>query len=300
MRTDFTQEEARQFLEPLAEDNDVVRLVNPMTRRVEDVQAGESACAVCHQLWGRCQRCENCTSLRALRTKGQAYKMEILNGRTYWVYSRFMNIDGRGFVAEIAKDVTHHFIMDSDQQDEIGHLITSYNQMLITDSLTGVYNRRFLDEHFLPSLQCCHDENITVNLAFLDMDDFKLVNDRYGHNAGDRLLRDVAGFWQLHFHSREKGKERFVVRFGGDEIMIIACGITQARFEDEIRRHYAEMRRTCYCSDALHFTFDFTFGLASTETLGPGWTWEQLIELADHRMYAVKSARKGGQEKSGQ
>ncbi len=288
MKTDFTQQEAQEFLTVMKGENDIVRLVDPVAKSVLTDDGKIATHEICHAVWGRCDRCENCTSLRAIQNHETAYKLETVNNHTYWVCSRFLRIDGQPIIAELVRDVTDHLIMDSDQRSQIGRLIKNYNQMLITDSLTGVYNRRFLDEHFLPSLECCHDDEITVNLAFIDMDGFKAINDRYGHNAGDRLLKDVAGFWKLHFDSRERGRERLVVRFGGDELLVIACGISGNRFEEEIRRYNNEMRKICYLSDHAQFTFDFTFGIASSETLGAGWAWEKLIESADRIMYRNK------------
>ena len=292
MQLEFTPAEAAAYLGAMKKDSEVVRLVDPVGRTVLS-EAGKvpDELVVCNKIWGRCERCENCTSLRALQTRGQAYKLEMLQGRTYWVHSRCMSVEGRLQVAEIVQDVTESFLMDTDQRDRLGKLVTSYNQMLITDSLTGVYNRRFLDEHFIPSLACCHEEGLTVNLAFIDMDDFKLVNDRYGHNAGDRLLCDVAGFWKLHFDAREKGRERLVVRYGGDEILILACGISGREFTQEIERCNSEMRKVCYVADELHFRFDFTVGIGSSEDLGADWTWEELVALADRRMYSGKPGR---------
>ncbi|WP_458862643.1 GGDEF domain-containing protein [Acidaminobacterium chupaoyuni] len=291
MKIEFTKEEARQFLELMRDENDIVRLVDPVAKKVLQEDGENLTGEACHTVWGRCERCENCTSLRALQRQDTAYKLEIFNGHTYWVCSRFLKTEGHPGILELVKDVTDRLIMDTDQRDQIGMLISNYNQMLITDSLTGVYNRRFLDEHFLPSLKCCHEEDITVNLAFIDMDGFKEINDRYGHNAGDRLLKDVAGFWKLHFNRRDKGKERLVIRFGGDELLVIACGIPQHRFEEEIHHYNNEMRKICYLSDQTQFGFDFTYGIASSETLGRDWEWEDLIEAADRMMYQGKDRK---------
>lgn len=289
MKTDFTKQEAQTFLNLMRGENDVVRLVDPVGRLVCSEDPRTMTCETCHSLWGRCERCENCSSLRALQTKESAYKMESINGSTYWVCSRYLRIDGEPFIAELVRNVTDRLIIDSDQKNEIGRLINTYNQMLIVDSLTGVYNRRFLDEHFIPSLQCCHEEDITVNLAFLDMDDFKTINDNFGHRAGDCLLKDVAGFWKLHFDSRERGKERMVVRYGGDELVIIACGISLEEFQNEISLHDKEMRKICYLADGVQFHFDFAIGAASSESLGKGWTWEELLNAADQKMYQNKN-----------
>ncbi|MCI2048160.1 MAG: GGDEF domain-containing protein [Lachnospiraceae bacterium] len=294
MKTAYTSEEAGKFLAAMKENNDVVRIVDPEKRIVlqgENGKNGIETATTCHAIWGKCERCENCTSLRAKQTKGTAYKMEIMKGHTYWVQSSYIEIDGMSGVAEFVKDVTNGLYMDSDQQDRIGHLIMNYNQSLITDPLTGVYNRRFLEESFLPSLQCCHDTETTVNLAFLDMDDFKTINDRYGHSAGDQVLKDVGGFWKLHFDSREKNHECLVIRYGGDEFLIVVCGMSQEQFELRMHCCYQEMRKICYTSETTRFPFDFTYGTSSTEEIGQDWTWEALLKAADCNMYRLKTEK---------
>lgn len=293
MKIDFDKVGAGRLVAQLAEENDTVRLVEPEAQRVLTPDAGgrlqEDAC---HRLWGRHERCENCTSLRALRTQGRAYKIEIIGSRTYWVESRYLRVDGASCVAEIVNDVTDNLIMDSDRRDEIGSLISNYNHLLITDAMTGVYNRRFLDEHFLPSLACCHEKQLEVNLAFMDVDGFKQVNDAYGHQAGDLLLKDVAGFWRMHFNSRQKNRERLTVRYGGDEFLVITCGEPHQEFAVEIQNYYAQMRRVCYFGPDAQHTLGITFGIAGSSELGSGWVWDDLVALADHRMYEEKSRKK--------
>lgn len=296
MKTEFTRREMEQYLSDMALDNDVVRLVDPLDRRVSVNIKGSANGSVCSMVWGRCGRCENCTSLRALQSRNSAYKMEVMNGQTYWILSRYVSVDGKPNVAELVKNVTDSLMMDSDQRDEVGKLIREYNEQLITDSLTGAYNRRFLEEHFVPSLSCCHEKELAVNLAFLDVDCFKSVNDQYGHAAGDTLLRDIVRFWKLHFNSREKGSERLVVRLGGDELLIVACGIPQERFEEEIAGLDSQMRKICYLGDGGGFSFDYSLGAASSTELGGGWTWDELLQLADQRMYRNKAERKTQKE----
>lgn len=290
MKLDYTREEAERSLRVAAEENDLARLVDPEARRVYPL-SGEAGETECYSLWGRCERCENCSSLRALHSQGRAYKVESCGEKTFLVISRFLRVYGRPCVAETVNDVTDQMLLESDRTDSIGPIIASYNRLLITDPLTGVYNRRFLDESFLPSLECCHKPGLIVNLAVMDLDDFKRVNDVYGHLAGDALLKDVAGFWKLYFNSRRKNRERLTVRFGGDELLVITCGIPGARFQEELSRAYRQMRRVCYFQEDIQIPFSITFGTASSEELGQAWTWDALFNRADQRLYAAKAAR---------
>jgi two-component system cell cycle response regulator len=293
MRVNYSWDEMRDIMKLAQEAYDVVRLVNPVKRRICDEKGKLDTNEICGSIWGRCERCENCTSIRALQTKRNVYKIEFVNKRAFFVVSRYLELDGTPRILELVADVTKDFLAEDNQRDRIAQFITSHNDMLVTDPLTHLYNRRFLDEHFVPSLACCHELQLTVNIAILDLDNFKATNDQYGHQAGDFLLRDVASFWKLHFNSREKNKERLVIRYGGDEMLIVGCGLPAAEFKKMIVDCYQEMRKTCYYKPEVHFNFSMSFGVASSEELPPDtWKWEQLFDLADRRLYASKEERK--------
>ena len=290
LKVDFTPAEAGELLGIFKTDDNIVRLVDPVSQRVVDVLGNIVGDETCSTVWGRCERCENCTSLRALDEKSVYYKMELIDDRTFWVISRYLRIDGQPRILEVVTDTTDSLIMDTDKLDKLGQIIQSYNHLLITDSLTGVYNRRYLDDYFVPSLSCCHDREVTVNVAMMDVDHFKLVNDTYGHRAGDALLKDVAGFWRRRYNSREKNRERLVVRYGGDELLLIMSNVTPEAFREDVELSYEHMRKFCYYSPEVSIPFSITFGLASSTECEVPWTWEDLFGLADKRLYENKRA----------
>lgn len=292
MKIKYTWNEVQEILRLAQDEYDVVRLINPVLRRVCSKADNKETPEICGTIWGRCDRCENCTSVRALQSHRNAYKIEFVNNKVYFIVSRYIEIDGTPRIMELVADVTEDFVAETDQKDKIAQFITSHNDMLVTDSLTRLYNRRFLDEHFVPSLACCHELHLVVNVAILDIDDFKLTNDQYGHQAGDYLLKDIAMFWRLHFNSREKNNERLVIRYGGDEIVIVGCGLSGTDFKKTIAEYYEEMRKVCYYKDEIHFKFGISFGVASSEELPPAtWKWEQLFDLADQRLYENKKTK---------
>src|SRR2546423_3883075 len=94
-------------------------------------------------------------------------------------------------------------------------LVASEEQAL-TDSLTGLYNYRFFQESLQRELSRASRSRAPLSLIVLDLDNFKLINDSYGHPVGDRVLRHLADLIQRH--SR---KANVVVRYGGDEFCII-------------------------------------------------------------------------------
>jgi diguanylate cyclase (GGDEF)-like protein len=292
MQKDFTKAEAKAYLAEQAKDNDIVRLVRPLPQEVISIEGDKDIkVGTCFRVWGKEDRCENCTSLRASQNQDQAYKIELLNGKTYLVHSRFIRIDGKDYVAEMVKDVTECLLFDSTEKDKISSLVNGYTQMLLTDSLTKLFNRRFLDEQFIPSLHCCQDPNLRVNLAFVDLNDFKHINDAYGHLVGDELLKYGANYFKKAYHSREHGKERLCVRFGGDEFLVLVCGVSFEDFKKEFEAFSSAMERDVQFLSSPRFNFDFSVGFAGSEELPTRWEWQTLVALADRRMYDSKKKK---------
>jgi len=292
MKTAFTAQELHNFIEIIKDEYAVVRLVNPTQRKVLDLNSGKETREICNSIWGRNERCENCTSVRALQSHKNAHKVEFVHEKVYFITSKYVEIDGEACILEMVTDATDDFLANSDQKDAVAQFIVNHNDLLITDPLTGLFNRRFLDEHFIPSLTCCYDLAVPVNLSILDIDRFKAINDKHGHLAGDQVLKDVAGFWKLHFNSREKNKERLVIRYGGDEMLILACGMPQEEFTQKLTDCYEAMRKICFYDEKLNFSFGISFGSASSTELKPDWRWADLFALADERLYIAKKKHK--------
>jgi diguanylate cyclase (GGDEF)-like protein len=156
-------------------------------------------------------------------------------------------------------------------------------QLVITDALTGMRNRRFFDEVIGRELQRHRRYKTPLSIVFIDIDQFKQINDTLGHETGDRVLREVASFLLRHIREAD-----YVFRWGGDEFMVlISCGE-----EEAIRR-----------SVALQAAFDASPQLAS---LPPGVALSigcvevpadtddimPLVQAADERMYVDKKRRR--------
>ena len=97
--------------------------------------------------------------------------------------------------------------------------------MVITDPLTGCRNRRFFDEIIGRELQRHRRYGIPMSLLFVDVDRFKAINDTLGHDAGDRVLREVAAFLLSNIREAD-----YVFRWGGDEFLVLlSCEEDEAR-----------------------------------------------------------------------
>ena len=99
------------------------------------------------------------------------------------------------------------------------------------DSLTGLYNKRYLQEKLKEMLDDAEAESATMSLAFIDVDNFKSINDTYGHEKGDEILESIGEIISRFIRSSD-----YAFRYGGDEFVIIFSGIKSTKAVEVIER----------------------------------------------------------------
>lgn len=268
---------------------DIARFVDPLSKKVLTVSKEADITEQelhCYGFWTNQMVCDNCISIRAYRNRHTYIKIEYKEDRTYLITAIPITVQGKTIVVELLKDTTDSMFLNNSGEkntDEIHSLINRMNEMNVKDALTGIYNRRYIDEKLPIDLLNCgmNAEHISVIMA--DIDWFKRVNDTYGHQTGDCVLRQFA---QILSECLHRGSD-WVARYGGEEFLIclpnadrdIAAEIAQqmrSRIEQEALR----------CGDEqIHITS--SFGICSikadfTESA------EEMIRQADRKLYEAK------------
>jgi diguanylate cyclase (GGDEF)-like protein len=152
-------------------------------------------------------------------------------------------------------------------------------RMVITDPLTGCRNRRFFDEIIGRELQRHRRYEIPMSILFVDVDQFKAINDTLGHATGDRVLREVAAFLLSNIREAD-----YVFRWGGDEFLILlSCA------EDEARNRGGALQADfARYASAANLPAGVGLSVGSAEVTGDAEDVMSLIKLADERMYENK------------
>ena len=268
-RSDATLGEIASVLHHLRELFTVVRLVDPDTNHVLNLQPDGTLKAsdeCCYTLWGREHACENCTSLRALKNEHWSSKLELKGTTLFFVLSRYLRVGERGCVLELAAqldEVQRGGLAGSDGH----HLLDFYR-----DSLTQAYSRLYL-EKFLPNLE--HADGV----AIADVDHFKHINDTCGHLVGDEALRAISGV--ILERTRETDT---LIRYGGDELLLIFPQIG----EDAFRQRLTQLREAVQqivLADAPELRLDISIGGAYRVL-----PLAEAIRQADRKMYEQKAA----------
>ncbi len=155
------------------------------------------------------------------------------------------------------------------------------------DSLTGAYNRLYFEHHLSHCLEAANKQNHKVALLFIDLDRFKYLNDTYGHDVGDYVLKSVAE------DVRSIANENHIIaRIGGDEFIII---MSQVADLNEVRsfssRVLSEITRK-----RLHKNKELYIGASIGISIYPDddEDMEQLIKNADKAMYFIKKSEEKG------
>lgn len=185
-----------------------------------------------------------------------------------------------GNVVRLGTRVTLRFsLLEEDEKQALSYL----HELGHYDPLTRVYNRRYLSEHLAAEIAFAERHHTSISIVLLDIDSFKQVNDRHGHQVGDQVLERVAAIAAEQIRT-----EDVVARYGGEEFMVVlrATPVSGAEaLAERVRRAVAEKVMVAPDGTAFHVTL--SAGCAALSCTGQGSLGE-LIQLADRRLYLAK------------
>jgi diguanylate cyclase (GGDEF)-like protein/PAS domain S-box-containing protein len=219
--------------------------------------------------------------LRQVLATGESVQIEVTGrppipqeGARHWMMS-YVPVTENSEIVMIAFDITERKKADEERE--------AFRNQALRDPLTDLYNRRYLEESLNRELRRAVRQKRSFGVMMIDIDHFKLFNDRYGHAAGDLLLKKLGAF----VASRVRAED-IVCRYGGDEFSLV---LTDAAAKDLVKR--AEN----LCSATRQFTMQWQGKSMSgiTASIGVavfpdhGSTADELIKAADDALYAAKS-----------
>ncbi len=153
----------------------------------------------------------------------------------------------------------------------------------VTDSLTGIYNRKGLHDFMSKEFQRAKRYQKPLSFVMIDMDNFKAVNDSLGHQAGDFVLRGLAEILKGSLRRPD-----IVSRYGGDEFAILLPEATMSEAMAIMDRVSQNVKRHTFEWGSGKIMTRMSYGISSTEELLDGQDESDLVRLADSRLYRVK------------
>lgn len=192
----------------------------------------------------------------------------------YNIYDLIITTTGIAFAANVV------FAEKKQEEERLNSDKKNLETESYFDELTGVLNRRGFNKYAGQSLQDAVERNLTGGIIFGDMDYLKYINDTFGHDAGDRAIKEIASFLKSTFRA-----EDLVARLGGDEFVIYSSGLTASSFE--IAKKRLNDRLSQYNRERKE-SFELSVSLGFVEFNRNNCDLEKLMKQADEQQYAEK------------
>jgi diguanylate cyclase (GGDEF)-like protein len=170
------------------------------------------------------------------------------------------------------------------------HLATmnvELSRLAFEDSLTGLYNLRYFHDYFDRELQRASRYGTVFSLLMFDIDNFKAINDTYGHQAGDQVLKSIASLAQKTLRNTD-----VVVRYGGEEFAALLPETALDRASDIADRLRQEIEEMAVTWDGIELGVTVSMGLSCFDPNKKHQTKDALIDIADKGLYESKRAGK--------
>lgn len=250
-------------LESLKEIFDYVRIINPEDKVIKASLGPEYFHTIthneCYQFWHKNKVCENCISMRAIAENRSLVKFEMESGKVYMVIAAPFHLEGQLCAIELIKDVSDNHIVENITRlsnMDYSNIIEELNRSVVTDGLTGLYNKRYIQEHLPYEIRQIQTKGMPIAIAIADIDHFKRINDTYGHLLGDEILKQFGAL--LKDSVRSHGD--WVARYGGEEFLIVLKNINAEPFEHLINRIRENIENSQFLVEDKRIQFTISIG----------------------------------------
>ena len=235
---------------------------------------GDDPCPMKNERWKQ-HPCENCAVCEAYDCRGKKTKLEFADKSAYQVTAKYLEIDGKGYVLELVQK------LDGEVPNE------PYNNSCTRDKLSPYRDRLYIDPVARPAYNRRYYEDMLKNsvmdagVAVVDLDDFKLYNDAFGHQAGDLALEMFAKVAQQNIR-----KSDTLVRYGGDEFLIVMPNIPEQVLQRKMQLICSQIH------DSLIPGYpNMQVSVSIGATLAHDEPISSALERADRLMYRAKTRK---------
>ena len=228
----------------------------------------------CYHYWKRETPCDNCVAMRAATTKEEKGKLEIVNGKIYQVIARYIEVDEKPYVLELIRCLDGDWSIGEINHERLIDMFVHYNDRLYRDAVTDAYNRRYYEDEM-------KNKKKNAGVALIDLDDFKLHNDTYGHQAGDMALYTVVDIIRKNIRKTDK-----LIRFGGDEFLLVMPEVTEEVFSQKLQL----IQERIYNANVPGY-LNLRLSISAGGVLTEGDSIEEAVNRADKLMYQAKNRK---------
>ena len=269
---------------------DGLRIVDPIRKKVVyyDEKNIEITEVSCYDFWEKGEHCANCVSIRAYTEGDSCVKVEYNGNKIFLVMATPLEYNDNKYVFETFKDITRTGIVqdvENKSQQDILKYIKGINDRVVKDELTGIYNRRYINDKLPVEIFAVSVTRKASTAIMFDIDNFKKINDEYGHILGDYLLKEFTKILQ----EKIKNTQGWVGRYGGEEFFVLLQGL----HKEEAYILAEDMRRTIedtsFFYKGVEIKFTISGGIYEIQGIE---NFEEVLEMADNKLYEAKGSGK--------
>ena len=219
--------------------------------------------------------CRKCVAASALDEKKEKCKIESFGRDIALITAQYMEIEGQPYVLETVQLLPDGSIMEPDEGEYLLAKMTGYNTKLYHDALTGVYNRRYYED-------IARNMSGPSGVAIMDLDDFKVHNDTYGHHGGDIALEVVADVVKRNIRKCDN-----LIRFGGDEFLLILANMPEKTLKKKLEK-IRDQVHAAVIHECPHLRVSVSIGGVAQ---GEHETMDSAVRRADRLLYHAKTTK---------
>lgn len=238
----------------------------------------------CYSSWLDGNECKDCIIIKALNHKKTFVKIQNNADRMFLMSAVPLELNGDIFALELIKDITDNLVFETVYQcegHELRNIVQDLNTLIMKDTLTSLYNRRYIDRTLPEEIARCNDKN-PLSIAMIDVDHFKSINDTYGHNAGDIIIKKLG---QILSNSIRNDTD-WAARYGGDEFLICLPNTDNKKAYKVLERIRKNVEKINIKIENIKIKVTVSGGLytLNNNILAP----VDLIKYADDKLYNAK------------
>lgn len=204
-----------------------------------------------------------------------AFYEKIMAGLVYWE-----DLDLKKLELDIEIEKNNRI----NKTEGMQYILSQLCQLTIEDSLTGLYNRRYFNQAMKNEIERNYRDNRSLALAIIDIDHFKNVNDTWGHDVGDKVLKDVANIMKNNVRQSDT-----ISRIGGEEFAVIMPNIRHHLAKEVMERLRADIENAIIPVDNTELQVTISIGTAVSEPKQI-ITVDEFYNLSDQALYQAKNS----------
>lgn len=291
---------AKRQIELLQDLYDVIRIVNPVTNevilhtgRLEIENNGK-----CCEILGEKKVCTDCIGIKAYKENNTFMKIALLNkNKIFMIIASPIKIKGERYILETFKEITTENILEKHNEDDLlDTMFSNIEELLMKDELTKAYNRRYMSKRLLLDIANCKAQRVNACIMMFDVDNFKLINDNYGHIVGDKVLKEI-----VRVISRIIEKyNAWIARYGGDEFILVLNNVSKKQGLAVANKIKTSIEKHEFIFKGENIKVTISLGVGNIEDLeydslnvsDEEYCIDEIIDYVDSKLYKAKSLGK--------